>query len=100
MMSARTSKRFVALVVPALLASGCGHYPVNAPLAAVDARSGHLTTCGMLCRRSSASELPSCYFSATPLLLFFHSSVSIWSQWPGLFQLATNLTRSIPEIAG
>jgi hypothetical protein len=41
MMSARTSKRFVALVLPALLASGCAHYPVNAPLAAVDARSGY-----------------------------------------------------------
>jgi hypothetical protein len=25
----------------ALLASGCAHYPVNAPLAAVDARSGY-----------------------------------------------------------
>ena len=39
-MSERTSKRFVALVLPALPASGCAHYLVNAPLAAVDARSG------------------------------------------------------------
>jgi hypothetical protein len=41
MMSAHTSKRFVALVLPSLLTSGCAHYPVNAPLAAVDARSGY-----------------------------------------------------------
>jgi hypothetical protein len=41
MMSARTSKRFVALVLPALLASGCAHYPVNAPPAAVDSRNGY-----------------------------------------------------------
>lgn len=41
MMSARTSKRFVALVLPALLASGFAHYPVNSSLAAVDARNGY-----------------------------------------------------------
>ncbi len=41
MMSARISKRFVAFVSPALLLRGCAHYPVNAPLAAVDARSGY-----------------------------------------------------------
>lgn len=40
MMSARTSKRFVVLVLPVLLARGCAPYPVNAPLAAADARSG------------------------------------------------------------
>jgi len=31
----------VALVLPALLASGCAHYPVNAPLAAVDSRNDY-----------------------------------------------------------
>ena len=29
------------LLVLALLISGCAHYPVNAPLAAVDARRGY-----------------------------------------------------------
>ena len=40
-MSTRTSNRFVALASPALLASGCAPDPVNAPLAAVDARNGY-----------------------------------------------------------
>jgi len=37
-MAMRSSITFLAI---ALFASGCAHYPVNAPLAAVDGRTGY-----------------------------------------------------------
>jgi len=40
-MRLRDAKRLAALVFSALITSGCAHYSVNAPLAAVDARSGY-----------------------------------------------------------